>query len=82
MRVDVGLECTTASPIPDSTLDVFCDLECFIKALWHGAASVKLGQYHRNTASTCSSVAWRCYYNLVSSNNGMEAVQNTKHIFG
>lgn len=78
MKRDLGSEFTTAGPSPDSTLDLLCDLEHFIKALWHWAASVKLGQYHCNTASTHSSVAWHFYYNLVRTNNGMEALLNAE----
>ena len=78
LKKGLGSKFTTAGPIPDSTLDVLCDLEYFIEALWHWAASVKLGQYHCNTVSAHSWVAWHSYYNLVSTSNGMEALLNTE----
>jgi hypothetical protein len=75
MKRDVDSEFTTAGPTPNSTLDLLCDLEHFITALWHSAASVKSGQCHCNTASTHSLVAWCFYYNLASTNNEMNGIE-------
>lgn len=75
MTRDVDSEFTTAGPTPSSILDLLCDLEHFIKALWHRAASVKLGQQHGNTASTLSSLARHFYHNLASTNNGMSCTE-------
>lgn len=82
MKRDLGSKFTAAGPAPDSTLALLCDLEHFMKARWHWAASVKLGWDHFNTATAPSSVAWHFYYNSVSTSRGMEALLNTEEISG
>ena len=70
MKRDVGSEFTTAGPTPP-TLHWICSvtLRVLLKLSGTGAASVKLGQHHCNTASARTVVAGCFYHNLTNTDN-------------